>query len=318
MLEMIDLTQTLDKATYEQQLHQYQTQLRILGYYLHQQQRPAILAFEGWDAGGKGGAIKRLTERIDPRGYIVYPIAAPKGDDAEKHYLWRFWRRIPTQGVMAIFDRSWYGRVLVERVEGFATEEAWQRAYDEIRDFEQQLVDFGAIVMKFWMHISQEEQLQRFERREERPHKAWKLTDEDWRNREKWDRYEQAVEDMLIKTTTVQAPWTVVAGNDKRFARVQVLRTVAERLSEELNINASPEHLHELPPLAAVVPVPEWAKAEAKELGIGLDGTIQPHTEKSTKKKTGKGTAKSSAKQADKQTKQQSKKQGKKKGKADA
>ncbi|MCB0063063.1 MAG: hypothetical protein KDE19_13150 [Caldilineaceae bacterium] len=291
MLEMIDLTQKLDKKMYEQQLQAYQTQLRILGYYLHQQQRPAILAFEGWDAGGKGGAIKRLTERMDPRGFIVYPIAAPKGDDAEKHYLWRFWRRIPAQGTMAIFDRSWYGRVLVERVEGFAAEEAWQRAYDEIRAFEQQLVDFGAIVMKFWMHISKEEQLHRFERREERPHKAWKLTDEDWRNREKWDLYEQAVEDMLIKTTTVQAPWTVVAGNDKRFARVQVLRTVAERLSEELGIDATPEHLHELPQVAAVVPVPDWAKAEAEELGLALDGTIAPRpktTKKKQQKKKGK------------------------------
>ncbi len=286
MLEMIDLTQELDKATYKAQLAQYQTQLRILGYYLHQQQRPAVLVFEGWDAGGKGGAIKRLTERMDPRGYIVYPIAAPKGDDAEKHYLWRFWRRLPAQGTMAIFDRSWYGRVMVERIEGFAEEEVWQRAYDEIRDFEQQLVDFGTIVMKFWMHISKEEQLHRFERREERPHKAWKLTDEDWRNREKWDRYEQAVEDMLIKTTTVQAPWTIIAANDKHFARVQVLQTVAERLSSELGIDASPEHLHELPPVAAVVPVPEWAKAEAEALGLGLDGTLQrPETDVDSKKK---------------------------------
>lgn len=307
MLEMIDLTQKLDKKSYEQQLQQYQTQLRILGYYLHQQQRPAILAFEGWDAGGKGGAIKRLTERMDPRGFIVYPIAAPKGDDAEKHYLWRFWRRIPTQGVMAIFDRSWYGRVLVERVEGFATEEAWQRAYGEIRDFEQQLADFGAIVMKFWMHISQEEQLHRFERRQNRPHKAWKLTDEDWRNRDKWGIYEQAVEDMLIKTTTVQAPWTVVAGNDKRFARVQVLRTVAERLSEELGIDASPEHLHELPPLAAVVPVPEWAKCEAKELGIGLDGSLQAPPKKEKKQKASARTAQKIEKKVAKKTKKKGK-----------
>lgn len=285
MLEMIDLTQKLDKATYNQQLQLYQTQLRILGYYLYQQQRPAILAFEGWDAGGKGGAIGRLTERMDPRGYIVYPIAAPKGDDAEKHYLWRFWRRIPQQGTMAIFDRSWYGRVLVERIEGFAEEAAWQRAYEEIRHFEQQLANFGAIVMKFWMHISQEEQLHRFERRQSRPHKAWKLTDEDWRNREKWDQYEQAVEDMLIKTTTVQAPWTIIAGNDKRFARVQVLQTVTERLSAELGVDASPERVHELPAVAAVVPVPDWAKAEAKALGIELDGTVTPSKTKKTGKK---------------------------------
>ena len=285
MLEMIDLTQKLSKADYNEQCQDYQTQLRILGYYLYQRQRPAILVFEGWDAAGKGGAIKRLTERLDPRGYIVYPIGAPKGDDAEKHYLWRFWRRLPAQGVMAIFDRSWYGRVLVERVEGFAPVAAWQRAYSEIREFEQQLVDFGAIVLKFWMHISKEEQLARFEARETRPHKTWKLTDEDWRNREKWDQYEAAVEEMLIKTTTVQAPWTVVAGNDKRFARVQVLQTVAARLSRELGVNATPEHLHTLPPLAAVVPVPEWAKTEAKKLGLTLDGKWKAHDKKRKQQK---------------------------------
>lgn len=288
MLEIIDLTQQLSKEAYNAQLQHYQTQLRILGYYLYQKKRSAVVVFEGWDAAGKGGAIKRLTERLDPRGYIVYPIAAPKGDDAEKHYLWRFWRRLPAQGTMAIFDRSWYGRVLVERVEGFAPENAWRRAYDEIREFEQQLVDFGTIVMKFWMHISKEEQLARFESREERAHKSWKLTDEDWRNREKWDQYEAAVEELLIKTTTAQAPWTIVAGNDKRFARIQVLQTVAERLSHELGIDATPERLHTLPPLAAVVPVPEWAKAEAKALGLALDGSRQAHSPAKHNKKKGK------------------------------
>lgn len=288
MLEIIDLSQQLTKDAYNAQLERYQTQLRILGYYLYQQRRPAVVVFEGWDAAGKGGAIKRLTERLDPRGYIVYPIAAPKGDDAEKHYLWRFWRRLPAQGTMAIFDRSWYGRVLVERVEGFAPESAWRRAYDEIREFEQQLVDFGTIVMKFWLHISKEEQLARFESREERPHKSWKLTDEDWRNREKWAQYEAAVEELLIKTTTAQAPWTIVAGNDKRFARIQVLQTVAERLSLALGIDATPERLHTLPPLAAVVPVPEWAKAEAKALGLALDGSGQVHGKTKPKKKKGK------------------------------
>lgn len=273
MLEIIDLSQRLSKKAYKQQLDAYQTQLRILGYYLHQRQRPAVAIFEGWDAAGKGGAINRLTERMDPRGYIVHPIAAPRGDDAEKHYLWRFWRRLPERGVLAIFDRSWYGRVLVERVEGFCTTEEWQRAYQEIREFEQQLVDFGTIVMKFWMHVSNEEQLHRFERRQNTPTKSWKLTDEDWRNREKWDLYEQAVEDMLIKTTTAHAPWTVIAGNDKHFARVQVLKTVAERISCELQVDASPEQRHALPPLAATIPVPEWAKAEAKALGIALDGS---------------------------------------------
>ncbi|MBK8048174.1 MAG: hypothetical protein IPK16_14240 [Anaerolineales bacterium] len=222
MLEIIDLDQVLDKDVYEKRVDQLQTAMRILGYHLYFQKRPCVIVFEGWDAAGKGGAINRLTERLDPRGFIVHPISAPRGDDAEKHYLWRFWRRLPERGSIAIFDRSWYGRVLVERVEGFATEVEWRRAYQEIKDFEAQLVGFGTIVIKFWVHISQEEQLHRFEDREKRPNKAWKLTDEDWRNRGKWEDYEAAVEEMLIRTTTAQAPWTVVPANDKYFARVTV------------------------------------------------------------------------------------------------
>ena len=268
MLEIVDLSRSLSRKKYRRKLNKYQIQLRALGYQVYQQQRPVVMVFEGWDAGGKGGAIKRLTERLDPRGYIVHPIAAPKGDDAEKHYLFRFWRRLPTRGQIAIFDRSWYGRVMVERVEGFCTEEEWKRAYQEIRDFERQLAGFGTIIFKFWMQISKEEQLARFEARRETPYKAWKLTDEDWRNRDKWDAYEEAVEEMLIKTTTVRAPWTIVAANDKRWARIQVLQTVADRLSEALNFDPSPENLQMLPAYAAVTPVPEWAKAEAKELGL--------------------------------------------------
>ena len=268
MLEMVDLSQKLKQKEYNQKLNLYQTQLRALGYQVYQQQRPVVMVFEGWDAAGKGGAIKRLTERLDPRGFVVLPIAAPKGDDADKHYLFRFWRRLPTRGQIAIFDRSWYGRVMVERIEGFCTTEEWQRAYQEIRDFERHLAGFGTIIFKFWIHISKEEQLARFEARHDTPYKAWKLTEEDWRNREKWDLYEQAVEDMLIKTTTVRAPWTIVAANDKRSARVQVLQTVAERLSAELNFDPSPENLAKLPPLAAVTPVPEWAKKEAAKLGF--------------------------------------------------
>ena len=268
MLEIIDLDQRLDKKEYNRLLNEYQTTVRILGYHVHMQKRPVVMAFEGWDAGGKGGAIGRLVERMDPRGYVVHPIAAPKGDDAEKHYLWRFWRRLPARGEIAIFDRSWYGRVMVERVEGFCSEAEWKRAYREIREFEQQLVGFGAIIFKFWMHISKEEQLNRFEARQGRPHKAWKLTDEDWRNREKWDVYEAAVEEMLIKTTTAQAPWTIVAGNDKRVARIQVLKTVVDRLSQELHVDASPAAMAALPPIAAPTPIPDWAKAEAASFGI--------------------------------------------------
>jgi polyphosphate kinase 2 (PPK2 family) len=268
MLEIVDLTQKLEPKKYRRKLNKYQTRLRALGYQVYQQQRPVVMVFEGWDAAGKGGAIKRLTERLDPRGYVVHPIAAPKGQDAEKHYLYRFWRRLPPKGQIAIFDRSWYGRVMVERVEGFCTTEEWRRAYQEIKDFENQLAGLGTIIFKFWMHISKDEQLRRFEGREETPYKSWKLTDEDWRNRDKWDAYEAAVEEMLIKTTTARAPWTIVAGNDKNFARVQVLKTVADRLSEELNFDPTPENLAKLPPLAALTPVPDWAKREAKELGV--------------------------------------------------
>ena len=154
MLEIIDLNQKLDKDEYRRQVDSYQTSMRLLGYHLYYQKRPCVIVFEGWDAAGKGGAINRLTERLDPRGFVVHPISAPRGDDADKHYLWRFWRRLPEKGNMAIFDRSWYGRVMVERVEGFCTEVEWRRAYQEIRDFEAQLVGFGAIVMKFWLHVS--------------------------------------------------------------------------------------------------------------------------------------------------------------------
>ena len=270
MLEIIDLSQRLDKDEYRRQIDFYQTQLRLLSFHLYSQHRPAIVVFEGWDAAGKGGAIARLTERLDPRGYIVHPIAAPRGDDAEKHYLWRFWRRLPEPGQMAVFDRSWYGRVMVERVEGFAADAEWRRAFQEIKDFEQQLVDFGFILMKFWMHIGKDEQLQRFQEREASPNKSWKLTEEDWRNREKWGLYEAAVEEMLIRTTTAHAPWTVVAANDKYFARVQVCKTAVERLSAELHIDASPEHMSKLPPIAAPTPIPDWAVQEAIRLGIPL------------------------------------------------
>jgi polyphosphate kinase 2 (PPK2 family) len=212
-----------------------QIELRELGYQVYLQKRPVMILFEGWDAAGKGGAIKRITEKLDPRGYVVYPIAAPQGEDKTRHYLYRFWRRLPERGQIAIFDRTWYGRVLVERVEGFATEDAWQRAYKEINSFERQLRDFGTILAKFWIHISGEEQLRRFEERKAIGYKAWKLTDEDWRNRKKWDVYEEAVEEMLVKTSTRTAPWTLVEGNDKYWARTRVLARLVETLSKELN-----------------------------------------------------------------------------------
>ncbi len=235
MLETVDLTKTLDAETYKSDLIKYQVALHDLGYQVYVQQRPVILLFEGWDAAGKGGVIKRITERLDPRGYVVQPIAAPVGEDATRHYLYRFWRRLPESGQITIFDRSWYGRVMVERIEGFCSEDDWKRAYREINHFERMLVDFGTILFKFWIHIDQEEQLQRFESRKTDDLKKWKLTDEDWRNRDKWNEYFEAVNDMLVKTSTLSAPWTIVEGNCKWYARVKVLKTLVNSLSRELN-----------------------------------------------------------------------------------
>jgi len=237
MLDTTDLTVSLTKEEYVHDLIRYQLQLRALAYQLYVSKRPLVLVFEGWDAAGKGGAIKRVTEKLDPRGYEVYSIAAPQGEDKTHQYLWRFWRRLkpPDEKQVLIFDRSWYGRVMVERLEGFCTEEAWKRAYREINEFERQLVDFGTILLKFWIHISKEEQLMRFELRQDTPYKAWKLTSEDWRNREKWDVYAQAVDDMLLKTSTITAPWTVVEGNDKFYARVKTLKTIVDTVSHELD-----------------------------------------------------------------------------------
>jgi polyphosphate kinase 2 (PPK2 family) len=234
MLESLDLTLSLARDDYDDKLERLQNKLHLLAFDVYQEKRPVVIVFEGWDAAGKGGAIKRLTEKIDPRGYVVWPIAAPQGDDKQRHYLWRFWRRLPEQGQIAIFDRSWYGRVLVERVEGFAAPEAWARAYAEINAFERELSQFGAIVIKFWLHISQKEQLDRFKERERTHYKSWKITDEDWRNRGKWEDYAAAAEDMFAKTSTPGAPWTLVEANDKYYARVKVLETVVNRLKKDM------------------------------------------------------------------------------------
>jgi polyphosphate kinase 2 (PPK2 family) len=248
MLETIDLSQRLTREEYVQGLLRYQLQLRELAYQLYVQKRTLVVVYEGWDAGGKGGNIKRVTEKLDPRGYEVFSIAAPSGEDKTHHYLWRFWRRLkpPDEKQVLIFDRTWYGRVMVERIEGFCTEEEWNRAYREINEFERQLVDFGMIVTKFWIHISLDEQLRRFEMRRDTEYKAWKLTDEDWRNRARWDAYEEAVNDMLLRTSTATAPWTIVEGNDKWFARVKTLRTLVGVLSKELN------HQPAEPPVASL------------------------------------------------------------------
>ena len=204
--------------------------MAILHSELDSRRIPVVLGFEGWDAGGKGGAIKRLTEAMDPRGYVVNPTAAPSAVEKNHHYLWRFWKA----GHVAIFDRTWYGRVMVERIEGFCTKEEWQRAYKEINDMEAHLAHSGAIVLKFWMHIDKDEQERRFKERMENPEKQWKITDEDWRNREKWDQYEEAVNEMVIRTSTSYAPWIIVEGNDKYYARIKVLESVVNAIERRL------------------------------------------------------------------------------------
>jgi len=234
MLEKVDLSLSLPREAYQRRLERLQNRLHLLAFQAYNEKRPVVIVFEGWDAAGKGGAIKRMTAHMDPRGYVVWPVAAPAGDDKTRHYLYRFWRRLPEAGQIAVFDRSWYGRVLVERVEGFCPEEAWQRAYSEINWFERQLLDYGTTIFKFWLHLSQAEQLARFKERERTAYKSWKITDEDWRNRGKWEDYEAAVEDMLIKTSTRGAPWTVVEANDKYYARVKILQTVADKLKRDL------------------------------------------------------------------------------------
>lgn len=222
---------------YRATLLRAQLRMRDCARQLYERKRSLVVVFEGSDAAGKGGAIRRLTARLDPRGYHVYGIAAPAGDDANTHYLWRFWRRLrpPEEKQIIIFDRSWYGRVLVERVEGFARPDEWQRAFREINSFERTLVESGVRIVKFWMRIDPDEQLRRFEARRITPHKRWKLTDEDWRNREKWPQYRVAVDEMLLKTSTPLAPWTVIDAGDKRAARLAVLDRVVHVLEQDLN-----------------------------------------------------------------------------------
>jgi len=234
-LDRVDLTETASAEDYGAALAELQAELRRLQHLCYKERRPVAIVYEGWDAAGKGGNIRRLVRDLDPRGYEVVPFAAPEGDEKRHHYLWRFWRALPKAGHLTVFDRSWYGRVLVERVEGFASYVEWARAYREINEFEADLVDYGMVVIKFWLHISKEEQLARFEARQNAPEKRWKITDEDWRNRERWDEYWQAVSDMVERTSTVHAPWTIVEGDDKRHARLKTLRTVVERVGAALS-----------------------------------------------------------------------------------
>ena len=234
ILSKADLSLKYSREEYEEKLDKLQKKIEKLHGELYRRRIPVVLGFEGWDAGGKGGAIKRLTAKMDARGYAVNPTASPNDIEKAHHYLWRFWRAMPKAGHIAIFDRTWYGRVMVERIEGFCTKEEWKRAYKEINDMEKDLCDAGAIVIKFWMHIDKDEQERRFRERQENPEKQWKITEEDWRNREKWDLYEDAVNEMLLRTSTDYAPWVVVEGNDKYYARIKVLKTVVDAIEDRL------------------------------------------------------------------------------------
>ena len=230
ILDKADLSLQVSAAEYKKRTNALQEELRMLQYSLFAKHVPTVIVFEGWDAAGKGGCIRRLTQKLDPRGYGVVPIGAPNDLERRHHYLWRFWREFPRAGEIAIFDRSWYGRVLVERVEGFCQQEEWKRAYHEINEMEEQLALAGGVLIKFWLHIDQEEQLQRFQERQDNSNKQWKITPEDWRNREKWQAYRQAVDEMLFRTSTVKAPWTLVEANSKNYARLKVLETVVAAL----------------------------------------------------------------------------------------
>lgn len=233
-LARVKLDRALDQEKYQEQLVKYRKKLAALHNELYRKKVPVVIVYEGWDAAGKGGNIKRLAAALDPRGYEVLPIASPAPDELVRHYLWRFWTRLPKTGHVAIFDRSWYGRVMVERLEGFCSEADWKRAYDEINEFERELTDAGAVVVKFWVQIDKETQLARFTDRQNTPEKQWKITEEDWRNREKWDAYEEAVDEMLAKTSTENAPWNILESVDKKYARIKAMKIVTQAIEAAL------------------------------------------------------------------------------------
>ncbi|MFZ1613810.1 MAG: polyphosphate:AMP phosphotransferase [Holophaga sp.] len=234
LLQKMDLTKSLEKAQYEKELEEYQGKLALLTRHRNFSKHNVVCVFEGVDAAGKGGSIRRITQAIDARMCRIVPIAAPTEEERAQPYLWRFWRHLPSRGKVEIFDRSWYGRVLVERVEGFCDEADWMRAYGEINDFEAQMAKSGTILLKFWVAISKEEQLRRFEARQVTSFKRFKITDEDWRNREKWEIYETAICDMLERTSTEFAPWTLVESEDKYYGRIKILKTLCQRLEDAL------------------------------------------------------------------------------------
>ena len=231
-LSDVDLSPALTDEEYKKELKKLQKRLGELHNVIYRKKIPVILCYEGWDAAGKGGNIRRIARPLDPRGFDVMPIASPEPREKNRHFLWRFWTRLPRSGHICIFDRTWYGRVMVERLEGFCEEDDWKRAYNEINEFERQLTDWGAVVLKFWIHIDQDTQLARFNDRQNTPEKAWKLTEEDWRNREKWPQYEEAIDEMLQKTSTENAPWFIIESNDKKYARIKALKIVIDALEK--------------------------------------------------------------------------------------
>lgn len=233
-LSDIDLNKELSEEEYRKELKICQNRLSELHNKLYRKKIPVIIAYEGYDAAGKGGNIKRIAAALDPRGYEVLPIASPLPHEKARHFLWRFWTRLPKSGHIAIFDRTWYGRVMVERIEGFCSENDWQRAYNEINEFEKELYDWGAVIIKFWVHIDKETQLERFTDRQNTPEKQWKITDEDWRNREKWEQYEISINEMLQKTNTSYANWHILESNDKKYARIKALKIVIAELEKKL------------------------------------------------------------------------------------
>lgn len=234
VLKDVDLSLKLSKQEYDKRLEKLQKHLSGLHNVIYREKIPVIIAYEGWDAAGKGGNIKRVSEALDPRGYSVNPISAPDNNERLYHYLWRFWRKLPKDGHIAIFDRTWYGRVMVERIEGFCSESEWKRAYREINEFEEELCRWGAVLVKFWVDVDKDEQLRRFKDRENTPNKRWKITEEDWRNREKWELYESAVNEMFQKTSTETAKWTVLESNDKLYARVKALEVIIDAIEQKL------------------------------------------------------------------------------------
>jgi polyphosphate:AMP phosphotransferase len=235
VLDSVDVEKTLTDKEYRKQLEKQQSRLTKLGWKAHNARRSLVAVFEGWDAAGKGGAIRRVTASLDARLYSVISVAAPTDEERARHYLWRFWRHLPRDGYITLYDRSWYGRVLVERVEGFAAVDEWMRSYQEINDFEEHLHRHGTVLVKCWVHISPEEQLRRFKEREVTPWKQHKITEEDWRNRQRWGDYAQAITDMVARTSTAFAPWTLVSGNDKKVARVSIVKTLCDRLESALD-----------------------------------------------------------------------------------